>query len=61
MSEHTIKVVQVFKVTRTIYTGVEGQSRQDAISKIQDGFVDIPPFEDQEWKVEWELQNEEVT
>ena len=61
MPQHKVKVVQVFKTTRTIEFYVAADTMSDAIDQVNGDVVDIPPFDSPGWRNSWDLQNEEVT
>lgn len=60
MSNHKLTVTQVFKATRVIEIGAEGEDIAEAVENVQSGAVDLPGFSDPRWRTDWELQNEDV-
>ena len=60
MSTHRIRIIQVFKTTRSIEIDVEAENEDHALEEVSSGGVDTPEFEDPRWLTGWDLQNEEV-
>lgn len=60
MSTHRIRIIQVFKTTRSIEIDVEAEDEDQALEEVLSGAVDTPDFDDPRWLTGWDLQNEEV-
>ena len=58
MTAHTLQIVQVFRVERTIIISVEAPDEQVAIDRHSEG--DSPAFDDPRWRATWTLENEMV-
>ena len=55
-----IKVVQRYRVTRTLVIPVDGD-RDTALENVQSGAFDLPEWSDERWKENWELVDEDTT
>jgi hypothetical protein len=55
-----IKVVQDYRVTRTLVIDVEGD-KESALEAVQIGAFDLPEWSDERWKEVWELVVENST
>lgn len=60
MAMHKIRIIQVFKATRTIEMGVEAEHQDEAVEAVSSGAIDTPDFDNTHRKTGWDLQNEEV-
>ncbi len=60
MARHRIRIIQVFRTTRSIEIEVEADDEYDACEGVSSGAIDTPDFDDRRWKATWDLQNEEV-
>jgi hypothetical protein len=58
MASFPFEVIQQFCVTRKINITVDGDSLDDALEQLESGSVDIPSFDDPNWKSSWQLENE---
>lgn len=58
MTVHSLRIVQVFRVERTIILAVEAPDEQAAIDRQIEG--DAPAFDDSGWRAIWTLENELV-
>jgi hypothetical protein len=58
MASFPFKVMQHFEVVREIDITVDGVSLEDAREQLNSGSVDIPSFDDPNWKSSWRLQSE---
>jgi len=56
MTAHSLQIVQVFRVERTIILSVEAPDEQAAIDRQSEG--DAPAFDDPRWRASWTLENE---
>ena len=60
MARHRIRIIQVFRTTRSIEIEVEADDEYDACEGMSSGAIDAPDFDDPRWQTGWDLQNEEV-
>ncbi|WP_256754791.1 hypothetical protein [Mesorhizobium sp. Mes31] len=60
MARHRIRIIQVFRTTRSIEIEVEADDEHDAREGMSSGAIDTPDFDDPRWQTGWDLQNEEV-
>lgn len=60
MARHRIRIIQVFRTTRSIEIEVEADDEHDAREGVSSGAIDTPDFDDPRWQTGWDLQNEEV-
>ncbi|MBN9070010.1 MAG: hypothetical protein J0H34_00105 [Rhizobiales bacterium] len=60
MARHRIRIIQVFRTTRSIEIEVEADDEYDACEGVSSGAIDPPEFDDPRWQTGWDLQNEEV-
>lgn len=60
MSTHRIRIIQVFKTTRSIEIDVKAEDEDQALEEVSSGAVDTPEFDDSRWQTGWDLQNEEL-
>lgn len=60
MARHRIRIIQVFRTTRSIEIEVEADDEHEAREGISSGAIDTPEFDDPRWQTGWDLQNEEV-
>lgn len=60
MARHRIRIIQVFRTTRSIEIEVEAEDEHDAREGVSSGAIDMPEFDNPNWKTCWDLQNEEV-
>lgn len=60
MGKHRIRIMQVFKTTRTIEIEVEAEDEHQAVEEVSSGAIDTPDFDDPRWQTGWDLQNEAV-
>jgi len=60
MARQRIRIIQVFKATRSIEIEVEADGEDDAMEGVSSGAIGTPDFDDPCWQTGWELQNEEL-
>ncbi len=60
MARHRIRIIQVFRTTRSIEIEVEADDEYDACEGVSSGATDAPDFDDPHWQTGWDLRNEEV-
>lgn len=60
MARHRIRIIQVFRTTRSIEIEVEADDEHDAREGMSSGAIYAPDFGDPRWQTGWDLQNEEV-
>lgn len=60
MRKYRIRIIQVFKATRTIEIEVAAADEYQATEEVSSGAIDTPDFDDPRWRTGWDLQNEEV-
>lgn len=60
MSTYWIRIVQIFKTTRSIEIDVEAEDETQALEEVSSGAIDTPEFDNPRWLTGWDLQNEEV-
>jgi len=58
MTAHSLRIVQVFRVERTIILTVEAPDKQAAIDLQSES--DSPAFDDPGWQAIWTLEDEQV-
>lgn len=59
MTQKTVTITQVYKVTRTITLELGDETLNEAIDKLSSGETDVPSFDNPGWTSKWDLQNEE--
>lgn len=60
MRKYRIRIIQVFKATRTIEIEVDAADEYQAAEEVSSGAIDTPDFDDPRWRTGWNLQNEKV-
>jgi hypothetical protein len=60
MARSRIRIIQVFRTTRSIEIEVEADDEYGAREGVSSGAIDTPDFDDPRWQTDWDLQNEEV-
>lgn len=60
MRKYRIRIIQVFKATRTIEIEVDAADEYQAAEEVSSGAIDTPDFDDPRWRTGWNSQNEEV-
>jgi hypothetical protein len=60
MARHRIRIIQIFRTTRSIEIEVEADDEYDAREGVSSGAIDTPDFDDPHWQTGWDLRNVEV-
>lgn len=58
--KHRVRIMQVFKVFKSIVVEVEAADMASAVRLLSDGELTGPDFDHKDWEHTWDLQNEEV-
>ncbi|QDC37225.1 hypothetical protein [Sphingobium fuliginis] len=58
--KHRIRVVQIFRVVRSIETDVEAATPDQALDLIDEGLADVPAFDDPGWSETRTLEHETI-
>lgn len=60
MAVFKVKVIQNYRVTRTIVMHVEADSIESEVENVALGAEDTPVLEHPDWRTGWDLQDEHV-